>query len=157
MRTPNQRSPFVFGSDGKPRLLSPAAIYERPSPFTPLDKANIEIIDKMSCGPMMPTRTRMRTWVQEMQAAALEDAVNVLRSGGSRAITNRVDFAYDVWWVRGSRPSSPGFSLRDICASLGLEYWGVRERLERMADDAPKDGYKRKRRKKRKLALVRAA
>ena len=83
--------------------------------------------------------------------------MRVLRSGGSMALANRLDFAYDVWWVRGARPSSPGFSLRDICAGLGLEYWEVRERLEALADAAPKEGYKRKRGSKCKIRVVEAA
>lgn len=157
-RKPNQRSPWTIGSDGRPRLLSPEAIYEKPTPFTELDKRNIRIItEEMVCGPVSEGRTRLESWAKRMQAAALEDAVRVLRSGGSMALANRLDFAYDVWWVRGARPSSPGFSLRDICAGLGLEYWEVRERLEALADAAPKEGYKRKRGSKCKIKVVEAA
>jgi len=167
-------SPFVMGSDGLPRLHNPNHIMTAPPKA---NAADFLVVDALTlkrrgkdgklyevegtdffnhgppCGPDL-----LDIGAHRLQRAVLEDAVRVLRSGGNTALTNRLDFAYDLWWVRGARPSEPGFSLKDICASLGLNYWEMRERLEALAAAAPKGGYKRKPRPKRsKIAMVVAA
>lgn len=136
------RPVFAIRSDGTVGLR-PRALLDMPGKAT---KADFVALRTLSChrwcpipcpqhdgeGALDPAPQGprvLRTATQRLQAAALEDAWRVLSYGGGTKLANRADFTYDVWWVEGRRPSVPGFSLRDICASLELDYWTMREEL----------------------------
>lgn len=86
-------------------------------------------------GPLQEP-AKLRFFVHRLQVAAPEDAVRVLAHAGTTKQATRSDFIYEVWWIEGRRPSAPGFSLHDICVSLDLDYWTMREKLTKMAQAA---------------------
>lgn len=85
--------------------------------------------------------------MRRLQRAVFFDAACVLM-GVATCVVDKGQFQKDLRWVRGYNVVPSPFSLREICDSLGYDYWTMRERLLVLAA-------KRRRRKGLRLPVLR--
>lgn len=127
-----------FFRDAQGRLVVGAAPEPLPTFDSEVDQLMLSALstwDEIVPAQMLYVRENP---IRTLQLACLWDAYRVL--SGTAPLVNNEQFVYDVWWVEGRRKSAPGFSLDDICTSLGIATADVRERFLSLARDAKATG-----------------
>ena len=141
------KSPFTIGRDGRSRF-QPRNLHGKPPDLTKTERSIIKFtLDQAAiCYDVIPgDNPRPTTALQRLQLAALMDAARVLAAAAESHNARGSQFTRDVWWIDDRRPSVDGFSLRDICDALDLDYGQVYRYLSEMAEKALRDPSARRR------------